>query len=52
MSNLTKTKGWRKAPLYQSYRRPQRLGAFMKWQRENPEEARRIQERHEKESKQ
>jgi hypothetical protein len=42
---------WKKSKVYQDKRRPNLLGAFAKWRRENAEEAQRINERFQREQK-
>jgi hypothetical protein len=41
-----KVKFWQFNPNYNSFRGIQKLGAFAKWKRQNPEEAARIEARH------
>jgi hypothetical protein len=43
-------KFWRKSPVWKNLRRPQKLGALKKWKRSFADEAKRIEERFEREN--
>lgn len=47
---IRKGKVWEQSPNYSNFRQVVRLGAFSKWQRNNSAEAKRIQERFEREN--